>query len=232
MKNKLKILFAYFRGVSDNVETTILLDRSNVEDWDSKFRPSEGGQIHSTTSIENIIYELIQIYYDEIRGYLDFDIDEYWYLQINIYPKEKTLVFTASCKEETSTPFRKDYEYTDLDEERQGNIDYLYSEFPDTAKIEYEGYGRWSDGYIYDFYVDGKQKKITSDYDDVLWNIANYFMTKMDGRWWNAEAGADFSITIWGDDIFVRGNTFTQEYQDTGMKIKVTPDNVLENDEE
>ena len=232
MKNKLKILFAYFRRVSDNVETTILLDRSNVEDWDGKFRPSEGGQIPLTTSIENIIYELVQIYYDEIRGYLDFDIDEYWYLQINIYPKEKTLVFTASHKEETSTPFRIDYEYTDLDEERQGNIDFLYSEFPDTAKIEFQGYGRWSDGDIYELYVDGKQKKITSDYDDVLWNIANYFMTEMDGRWWNAEAGANFSITIWGDDIFVRGNTFIQEYEDTGMKIKVTPDNVEENDEE
>lgn len=232
MKNKLKILFAYFRGVSDNVETTILLDRSNIEDWDRRFRLSEGGQIPLTTSIENIIYELFEIYYDEIRGYLDFDIDEYWYLQINIYPKEKTLVFTASCKEETSNPFRIDYEYTSLDEERQGNIDFLYSEFPDTAKIEYEGYGRWSDGDIYELYVDGRKVKITSDYDDVLWNIANYFMTEMDGRWWNQEAGADFSITIWGGDIFVRGNTFIQEYEDTGMKIKVTPDNVLENDEE
>jgi len=56
MKNKLKILFAYFRGVSDNVETTILLDRSNIEDWDRRFRLSEGGQIPLTTSIENIIY--------------------------------------------------------------------------------------------------------------------------------------------------------------------------------
>lgn len=232
MKNKLKILFAYFRGASDNVETTILLDRSNVEDWDGKFRPSEGGQIPLTTSIENIIYELVQIYYDEIRGYLDFDIDEYWYLQINIYPKEKILTFTASCKEETEDSFRKDYEYTDLDEERQGKIDYLYSEFPDTAKIQFDGYGRWSDGEIYEFYVDRKQTKITSDYDDVLWNIANYFMTKLNGSWWNDEAGANFSITIWGDDIFVRGNTFTQEYQDTGMRIKVTPDNVEENDEE
>ena len=232
MKNKLKILFAYFRGASDNVETTILLDRSNVEDWDGKFRPSEGGQIPLTTSIENIIYELVQIYYDEIRGYLDFDIDEYWYLYIDINPKEKILTFTASGKEETEDPFRKDYEYTDLDEERQGNIDYLYSEFADTAKIQFDGYGRYGDGQIYEFYVDGKQKKITSDYDDALWNIANYFMTKLNGSWWNDEAGANFSITIWGDDIFVRGNTFIQEYEDTGMRIKVTPDNVEENDEE
>ena len=108
----------------------------------------------------------------------------------------------------------------------------MYSEFPDTAKIQFDGYGRWGNGEVYEFYVDGKQKKITSDYDDALWNIANYFMTKINGNWWYDETGADFSITIWGDDIFVRGNTFTQEYQDTGMRIKVTPDNVEENDEE
>ena len=232
MKNKLKILFAYFRGISQSVQTSILLDRHIIEEWDGKFSTSEGNYVSTTSSIEKIIEDLIEIYYSDFRSYLDFDIDEYWYLYIDIDPKEKILTFTASGKEETQDSFRKDYEYTDLDEERQGNIDYLYSEFPDTAKIQFDGYGRYSDGQIYEFYVDGKQKKITSDYDDALWNIANYFMTKLNGRWWNDEGGADFSITIWGDDIFVRGNTFTQEYQDTGMRIKVTPDNVEENDEE
>lgn len=232
MKNKLKILFAYFRGISNFVETTLMCDRSNIEDWDGRFITSEGNYVRSTASIENIIYELFQVYYDEIRGYLNFDIDEYWNLNIEIDSKEKVLIFRASCKEETSNPFRRDYEYTDLDEERQGNIDFLYSEFPDTAKIEYQGYGRWSDGDIYEFYVDGKKVKITSDYDDALWNIGNYFMKKINGNWWNDEAGASFDITIWGDDIFVRGNSYTQEYEDTGMAIEVTPDNVLENDDE
>ena len=232
MKNKLKILFAYFRSISQSVQTSILLDRDTIEEWDGKFSTSEGNYFSTTSSIEKIIEELIEIYYGDFRSYLDFDIDEYWYLYIDINPKEKILTFTASGKEETEDPFRKDYEYTDLDEERQGNIDYLYSEFADTAKIQFDGYGRWGEGEIYEFYVDGKQKKITSDYDDALWNIANYFMTKLNGRWWNDEGGANFSITIWGDDIFVRGNTFIQEYEDTGMRIKVTPDNVEENDEE
>jgi hypothetical protein len=232
MKNKLKILFAYFRGISDFVETTLMCDRSNIEDWDRRFITSEGNYVRSTTSIENIIYELFQIYYDEIRGYLNFEIDEYWILNIEIDSKKKVLIFRASCKEETSNPFERDYEYTDLDEERQGNIDFLYSEFPDTAKIEFEGYGRWGDGDIYEFYVDGKIIKITSDYDDVLWNIGNYFMTKLYSRYWNDEAGSNFHIIIWGDDIFVRGNEYIQEYEDTGMAIEVTPDNVLENDDE
>jgi hypothetical protein len=232
MKQKLKILFAYFRSISQSVQTTILLDRDRIEEWDGRFITSEFSYISTTDSIEKIIEELVYIYFSDFRRYLDFDIDEYWYLQININPKEKTLTFTSSCKEEEEEEFRKDYDYTDLDSERQGNIDYLYSEFPDTVKIEFEGYGRWSDGEITGLYVDGKIKKITGDYDDALWNLGNYFMTKLNGSWWNDEAGAKFDITIWTDDIFVRGNTFNQDYKDTGMRIKVTPDNVKEMDEE
>ena len=229
MKNNLKYLFAFLRSFkSDVIQTTILMDRNYIEEWDKNFQTSNGKNVKLIKPIIEIIEELIEIYYDEIRGYLNFDYDEYWHLSVNIYPNEQKIQFTASCKEETASSFERDYEYSNLDDGIPdgipGNIDFLYSEFPDTAKIEFYGYGRWGDGYIYDFYVDGRQVKITSDYDDVLWNIANYFMTKIHGRGWNEEAGADFHIIIWGDDIFVNGETFTQEHEDTGMLIEVTLD--------
>lgn len=227
MKQKLKILFAYFKSFkTQSLKTTILLDRDKIEDWDGKYMTDENKLITPVGSMEKIIEELIEVYYDVFRGYLTFEYDEYWHLYVNIYPNEQKIQFTASCKEETASSFERDYEYSNLDDGIQGNIDFLYSEFPDTAKIEFYGYGRWSDGEILHFYIDDRQVKITSDYDDALWNIANYFMTKMDGRFWNDEAGADFHIIIWGDDIFVNGQTFTQEYEDTGMLIEVTPDKV------
>jgi len=232
MKQKLKILFAQLRGISQSLQTNILLDRDMIEDWDQKFVTYEGSRLSMTTSIENIVKELIELYYHKISDYLNFDYDEYWYLEINVFPSKKTLIFTASSKEEQEIRFGKDYEYTDLDEERQGLVDYLYSEFSDNTKIEFEGYGRWDDGSVSEFYVDGILKKNIEDYDDALWNIANYFMNKINGNWWNDGPGASYDITIWGDDIFVRGFKYEEEYEDTGMRIEVTPDNVLENDEE
>lgn len=227
MKQKLKILFAYFKSFkTQSLHTTILLDRDKIEDWDGKYMTDENKLITPVGSMEKIIEELIEVYYDVFRGYLTFEYDEYWHLYVNIYPNEQKIQFTASCKEETASSFERDYEYSNLDDGIQGNIDFLYSEFPDTAKIEFYGYGRWSDGEILHFYIDDRQVKITSDYDDALWSIANYFMTKINGRFWNDEAGADFHIIIWGDDIFVNGETFTQEYEDTGMLIEVTPDKV------
>jgi len=233
MKNKLKILFAYFRNLSDSIHTNILLDREYIEDWDGgKFRTSDGNYFTPPESIIKIIEELIAIYYHEFKRYVNFEYDEYWYLYVTIEPKSKILIFNASSKEEISERFRREYEYQGLDEERRDIIDYLYSEFPDTAKINFEGYGRWGDGEVYELHVDGKQKNINGDLEDKFWNLAYYFMSKINGSWWNDGPGGYFDITIWNDDIFVSGNFFEHEYQDTGMSIEVTPDNVEENDKE
>ncbi len=100
MKNKLKMLFAYFRALKDkNVHTHITLDRSHIEDWDEKFQVNDK-YIQPAGLIIKIIEELIELYYDEFDRYNDYDIDTYWYLEINIYPFENRLVFTSECKVE------------------------------------------------------------------------------------------------------------------------------------
>lgn len=232
MKQKLKILFAQFRGVSQSLETTILLDRYRIEDWDKRFVTNTGNYFSMTVSIENILEELIELYYPIIVEYLDFDIDEYWYLEINIFPEKKTLIFTASCKKEEYIPFSRDYEYIQLDDERKIIVDTLYSEFSDNTKIEFQGYGRYSDGEIFNIEVNNRPITKTYELDETLWSLVNYFMTKIDGTWWNDGPGTNYNITIWGDDIFVKGHTITEEFNDTGMVIRVTPDNLLDNVED
>lgn len=232
MKQKLKILFAQFRGVSQSLGTTILLDRYKIEDWNKSFVTNTGNYFSMTTSIENILEELIELYYPIIVEYLDFDIDEYWYLEINIFPEKKTLIFTASCKEEVYIPFSKDYEYIQLDDERKILVDTLYSEFSDNTKIEFQGYGRYGDGETFNIEVNNRPISKTYELDDALWSLVNYFMTKINGNWWNDGPGANYNITIWGDDIFVKGHEITEEFNDTGMVIRVTPDNLLDNVED
>ncbi len=83
-------------------------------------------------------------------------------------------------------------------------------------------------GEIYNFYVDGNSKKITSDIDNSLWTIANQLLKKKLGTWWNDGPGANFSVTIWGDDIFIDGFWKEHEYQDSGVNLKVTLNNIEE----
>ena len=234
MKQKLKLLFAYFRSFKTNsLQTVITLDRSNIEDWDGLFKTTEGKQIEPVGSIEKIIEELIEIYYyNKFLKYLNFDYDEYWNLSIDINPNEQKLLFTATCKEQTETPFEEDFEYRLLPLERQNNIDYLYSEFADGTKIDFKGWGRWGDGNITELDVEGRTLEVTGDVEITLWDITYYFMSEISSKYWNDGPGGDFDITIWGDDIFVKGINYEQEYEDTGMNIEVTPDNVLENEDD
>tara|TARA_R110000868_G_scaffold350691_1_gene611980 strand:- start:944 stop:1660 length:717 start_codon:yes stop_codon:yes gene_type:complete len=237
MKQKLKLLFAFLRGLKvDYANTTISMDRRTIDDWGGKFEMVNRNDkriknLILPSNIEKIIDDLIEYYMDDFYRDLDLSYDDYWYLYVGIHPFQNKVTFESSHKVQQELPFEWDYEYKSLDVERQGVVDFLYSEFEDGTKIEFKGDGGWGDGNIYKLYVDGKQKTIDVNYEDALWNITNYFMSEMSGKYWNDGPGGDFDITIWGDDIFVKGINYEQEYENTGMLIEVTPDNFEKIDE-
>jgi hypothetical protein len=57
MKQKLKFLLAYCRGISDSLETTILFDRRYIEDWDKEFETSEGKYVKFTKTFDDILID-------------------------------------------------------------------------------------------------------------------------------------------------------------------------------
>lgn len=237
MKQKLKFLLAYCRGISDSLETDILFDRRYIEDWDGKFQTSSDKPIRFTKMFQDILIEIYENYSSEIIDWLDWDYDEYWSLYIKIYPNayvstnpniKGKIVFTASYKQEQKTEFEYTFSYDKVDDEIKNSVDFLYSEFPDTAKFDYYGYGRWSDGEVYNFEVDGELKKITSEIDEALWTVGNSLLKKKFDQWWNDGPGADFSVTIWGDDIFIDGTFKEEEYEDSGEELEITLDNIEE----
>lgn len=228
MKNKLRLLFGVLRGFGyEKLETLIIMDRDNIEDWRGKFSVGGVNDFNIPSFIEKILKELIDSLWYEFRKYIDLDIDEYWTLYIDIYPKENRLVFSGTHKEETMDDFQRTFTYSELKKETQEGIDYLYSEYSDTAKFDFEMYGRWGDGDVYKFEVDGRITKITGKLDDVLWSIGNGLISKITGsRYWNDDAGADLDCRIWGDDIITSGAIKKHEYVDSGINLEITPDNV------
>jgi hypothetical protein len=227
MKNKLKILFAYLRNISEALTTTILLDRAYIEDWDRKFRTPEGGVIQITDSIEKILEELIDLYWSEISYYLNFDIDEYWYLEIDIKPNEKTLIFSASCKEEKAKGYKKQYDFKDLNKKNKDFINNIYEENEDLSKFEIQFTGRWDDGEINRVYFDGRKHNFDDDVG--YWELVGELMYKAEGTYyWNERNGAEGDLTVWGSVMFLDYTTYDEEYEDTGMRIEITIDNVKE----
>lgn len=237
MKQKLKLLFAFLRGLKvDFANTTIYMDRRTIDDWGGKFETVNRNDkriknLILPSNIEKIIDDLIEYYMDDFYRDLDLSYDDYWNLYVEIHPFQNRVTFESLHKQQQELPFERDYEYKSLDVERQGVVDFLYSEFEDGTKIEFEGNGAWGDGDIYRLYVNGS-RTIYTEYEEALWNITNYFMSKIVGNWWNDGPGASYDITIWGDDIFVKGKSYEQDYENTGMLIEVRPDNFEKIDEE
>ena len=231
MKDRLKILFGFLRGLKvDNVETRIALDRSYIEDWEGKFYSGNQHLINIPGFIEDILEKLIEVYMDEFYRYVDLDIDEWWYLYITIYPKENKLVFESSCKVRKVEKTKNDFKVDDLSDKALECLNYLYEYYQENnlTIIDFDIQGSWDDGDASNLYLDKKRIRSIDDIEEKLWEIGNNLAVKSIGKYWNAESGAEFTVRIWGDDIFMDGASYSEEYEDTGMEITVTPDNVLE----
>jgi hypothetical protein len=228
MKNKLKMLFAYFRALKDkNVHTHITFDRSHIEDWDEKFQVNNK-RIKPTGSIIKIIEELIELYYDDFLRYNDYSVDEYWYLEIHIKPFENKLIFTSECKVEKTTRNKKQYDFKDLRQENKDFINKVYEENEGLTKFEIEFTGRWDDGEIDSVYFDNRRHNFDDD-DDGFWGLVVDLMHKAEGGpYWNEGPGAEGDLVVWDSVMFLDYVKYEEEYEDTGMRIEVTPDNVKE----
>ena len=227
MKNKLKMLFAYFRVFKDkNIFTHLALDRDYIEDWDEKFQVN-GKYIKPVGSVIKIIEELIQLYYDDFYRYNDYSVDEYWYLEIHIHPFENKLIFTSECKVEKAKRNKKRYDFKDLRQENKDFINKIYEENEGLTKFEIEFTGRWDDGEIDSVYFDGRRYDF--DDDDGFWGLVVDLMHKAEGGpYWNEGPGAEGDLLVWDSVMFLDYTKYDEEYEDTGMRIEVTPDNVKE----
>jgi len=227
MKNKLRMLFAYFRALKDkNVFTHLTLDRSHIEDWGETF-DINGKRVKPVGSVIKIIKELIKLYNDEFYRYNDYDVDEYWLLEIHIKPFENKLIFTSECKVEKKTRNKKQYDFKDLNQESKDFINKIYEENEGLTKFEIEFTGRWDDGEIDLVYFDNRRHYF--DDDDGFWGLVVDLMHKAEGGpYWNEGPGASGDLVVWDSVMFLDYIKFDEEYEDTGMRIEVTPDNVKE----
>ena len=112
MKQRLKLFFAFLRGLKGHlVDTSILIDMSSIEDWDDKFditnEQRQTKRMKLPPNLQRFIEELIKNHMDDFYEYLDLTWDDYWYLYINIYPFENRIVFTSSHKVEERESFNK-----------------------------------------------------------------------------------------------------------------------------
>lgn len=230
MKNKLKLLFAYFRAFKSNhCHTTIWFSYSNIEEWTQQFHIGSdnqgfGKQIEPAGFIIDIIEEIIKNKIGEFERYNDYEVDDYWNLGIDIYPFENRMVFTSECKVLNEIRKEKQFKLNDLDDEKKEIINKIYEDNGWLTKIEISFYGAWDSGDIYSVYYD--RKRVQFDDDIEYLDLIHYFMQLSEGRWWNQDWGCEGDLTIWLEDIFLYYIVRDTNYEETEMNIELNLENV------
>ncbi len=228
MKNKLRMLFAYFRAFKTETVTSVYtMEHTYVEEEGRFYMHSSDKYIKPQELIINVIEELINLKStkDQFNKYNNYDSDEYWYLEITIKPFENRIIFESECKFEKTENFDKELKLVDLNKTNQKFITEVMEE-SELHKIEMSFYGRWGDGEVVDIEFDNRSKQFTND--GPFWLVVNNIVENLEGNYWNDQEGIDGEITIIGDDVYIEYKKHYTELDSTDLKLIITPDNVKE----
>jgi len=243
MKNKLKILFRYFKSLKiEEASTYINLDWKYIDNWQENFESYNPiKNIKLPKFIVEIVYELIDIYEPNFHKYNNYDESEYWTLIIDVSPEDEVLTFRSECEVVVEGLENKwQASITELDSVK-GEVYEVFEEVVLTgfklkpnkeeylnASVQFFFDGRYDETYIDDvkinndiIYPDGREF-------DYLGDLTESVMTLLRNRWWSEGPGTygtiyvDMSIDL----IKVTYTEREREFAPTEMYIQITPENV------
>lgn len=230
MKNKLKALFAYFRGFKQEVVFfNVTFGYNTIEDFSNISLGGTRKSIEPVKPIRDIIEDLLKELMPTFHHYNDYDEDDWWSLEVSIYPFKNEIHFTSECKYANSVPEQLQMEFSDLSEEFQDKITEIEEE-NNLTKIQFDFRGIW-DVEIFNILFDDKFIKTTNELDMLFHDVTHELMSKNYGKYWTDEGGFTGDITIWGDDIFLDLENRLVDWGNTDMDITITPDFFDDTDE-
>ena len=230
MKNKVKMILAYFRALGGSFYTDITFEHNRIESWDERFIEVYGTRkIKPPKVIIDIFEELFNLYVDKINYFNDYDSDEIWYLTVDVKPEENLIRFTSECEYMESS--QREFKGSVDDYDIQKGIKFFEEHYGLESELTIIFDGSWDDGKIIRISVDKTIPILDTWMDKVVWNIVNKIMTQEFVQYWNSNDGYTGEIKILkGREDLVIGDLEEKwrEYNDTKMNIVITPDNVLE----
>lgn len=227
MKQKLKLLLAYFRAFkTDVLDTYINFDYNYMESWNGKFTTKEGKEITLPTKLQEIFEDIIKEYMQKFHRENNYEESEWWTLLVYVYPKQNRINFQSECEIVTEHDGQKTFslnrENTSLPREIFNILDTIFeNDLKDKDKFRFEFNGSYDEIDVdLDFYMFIN--------DDVYYiELTDQLMTIVDGKWWTEGPGAYGTIYIEKDkSIRMEYYLKSKDHEMTDMNINVTPDNI------
>lgn len=229
MKQKLKLLLAYFRAFkTDVLDTYINFDYNHMESWDLKFTTKEGKEIELPTKLQETFEDILKSYMQKFHRENDYDESEWWTLLVYVYPKQNRINFQSECEIVTESDgqqtFSLNRKNTQLSTTTLDLVDTIFKEdLKDKDKFNFEFNGNYDQIDVnLDFYI-----FINDDINYI--ELTDQLMTNILDRWWTDGPGSYGTIYV-EKDKSIRMEFFTKskDHEMTEMNINVTPDNIEE----
>ena len=237
MKQKVRILLAYFRGFGiDRFNTYINFDYNSISDWNEIFEDPRGNEVKPPSSIIQILEDLIDYKMEDFHKQNDYDWDEYWTLFVNIYPKENRINFQSECKIQHEEGYEFEFDLqSSVEMSRSGDKPTLPQNILDEinktlgSEIEEEDNlvtfyfdGSYDEIYVEDIRVDNDRYEVRK----LPWaSLLDKIMRFAVDRWWNEGPGNSGKVKIVRNvNMVISGDYKSQDYEYTDMNINVTPD--------
>lgn len=227
MKQKLKLLLAYFRAFkTDVLDTYINFDYNYMESWNGKFTTKEGKEITLPTKLQEIFEDIIKEYMQKFHRENNYEESEWWTLLVYVYPKQNRINFQSECEIVTEHDGQKTFslnrENTSLPREIFNILDTIFeNDLKDKDKFRFEFNGSYDEIDVdLDFYMFIN--------DDVYYiELTDQLMTIVDGKWWTEGPGTYGTIYVEKDkSIRMEYYLKSKDHEMTDMNINVTPDNI------
>lgn len=227
MKQKLKLLLAYFRAFkTDVLDTYINFDYNYMENWNEKFTTKEGKEITLPTKLQDIFEQIVREYMQKFHRENNYEESEYWSLIIHVYPKQNRINFQSECEivseHDGQKTFSLNRENTSLPRPIFDILDTIFeNDLNDKNKFNFTFNGSYDEIDVdLDFYM-----FINDDVNYI--ELTDQLMTIVDGKWWTEGPGAYGTIYVEKDkSIRMEYYLKSKDYEMTDMNINVTPDNV------
>jgi hypothetical protein len=229
MKQKLKLLLAYFRAFkTDVLDTYINFDYNHMESWDLKFTTKEGKEIKLPTKLQETFEDILKSYMQKFHRENNYDESEWWTLFVYVYPKQNRINFQSECEIVTESDgqqtFSLNRKNTQLSPTTLDLVDTIFKEdLKDKDKFNFEFNGNYDQIDVnLDFYI-----FINDDINYI--ELTDQLMTNILDRWWTDGPGSYGTIYV-EKDKSIRMEFFTKskDHEMTEMNINVTPDNIKE----
>jgi hypothetical protein len=229
MKQKLKLLLAYFRAFkTDVLDTYINFDYNHMESWDLKFTTKEGKEIKLPTKLQETFEDILKSYMQKFHRKNNYDESEWWTLFVYVYPKQNRINFQSECEIVTESDgqqtFSLNRKNTQLSPTTLDLVDTIFKEdLKDKDKFNFEFNGNYDQIDVdLDFYI-----FINDDINYI--ELTDQLMTSILDRWWTDGPGSYGTIYV-EKDKSIRMEFFTKskDHEMTEMDINVTPENIEE----